>query len=128
MTVERGAAIEDLESAHPVPSAWRQTFRDIVGAFARGDHGIANGLPGVARVSASDAEHIRSYIADYGETLTELPEESWETSVAQWMDGHWEVLVDLWTVEAGASDLVLSARVFEEGTGVRIEVHMVYVP
>lgn len=79
-------------------------------------------------MSASDAEHIRSYIAEYGETLTELPEESWETSVAQWMDGHWEVLVDLWTVEAGASDLVLSARVFEEGTGVRIEVHMVYVP
>jgi len=44
------------------------------------------------------------------------------------MGTHWEVLVDLWTVESGKSDLVLDARVFEQETGFRIEIHSVYVP
>jgi len=62
------------------------------------------------------------------ETLAELPDETWATSVSQWMGTHWEVLVDLWTVESGKSDLVLDARVFEQETGFRIEIHSVYVP
>jgi hypothetical protein len=44
------------------------------------------------------------------------------------MDPHWEVLVDLWTVESGPSDMVLHADVFEVENGFRIEIHAVYVP
>lgn len=44
------------------------------------------------------------------------------------MGTHWEVLVDLWTVESGASDLVLHAHVLEVKEGFRIELHLVYVP
>jgi hypothetical protein len=59
------------------------------------------------------AEQIRRYLADYGCTLVELPEDTWQTSVSQWMETHWEVLVDLWTAEEGRSDLVLAGRVVE---------------
>lgn len=71
---------------------------------------------------------MRAYVTDYGATLVELPDESWETSASQWMAGHWEVLVDLWTAEEGRSDLVLDARVFERGAGFEIELHLLYVP
>jgi hypothetical protein len=56
------------------------------------------------------------------------PDDTWATSVSQWIDPHWEVLVDLWTVESGPSDMVLHADVFEVENGFRIEIHAVYVP
>ena len=51
-----------------------------------------------------------------------------ETSVAQWMGTHWEVLVDLWTAEEGPSDLVLGGTVVETSAGPRFTIDMVYVP
>jgi hypothetical protein len=44
------------------------------------------------------------------------------------MSTHWDVLVDLWTVESGCSDMVLHAHVFEAGKSFRVEVYLVYVP
>ena len=45
------------------------------------------------------------------------------------MGTHWDVLVDLWTVEAGESNLVLCVRVFEsEDGGCLTEVDSVRVP
>lgn len=75
-----------------------------------------------------EAERTRSYIADYGATLVELPDDSWRTSVAQWHRTHWEFLADLWTAEEGRSDLVLSGRAFETEGGYRFELHLIYVP
>ena len=71
---------------------------------------------------------MKRYLADYGETLIDLPDETWETSVSQWMGPHWDVLVDLWTAESGRSDLVLHVQVFETRSGFRVEIHAVYVP
>lgn len=68
------------------------------------------------------------YFADYGETLIELPDDAWNTSVSQWMGDHWQVLVDLWTVELGASDVVMNVRVFEIDGGFRAEIDSVHVP
>ena len=65
---------------------------------------------------------------NYGETLADLPDEAWETSIAQWMGTHWDVLLDLWTVESGRSDMALCARVFEEEDGFRFEIDSVHVP
>lgn len=41
---------------------------------------------------------------------------------------YWDVLVDLYMAEAGAGDLVLHARVYEENARYVFEVHLVYVP
>jgi hypothetical protein len=88
----------------------------------------ASGVPGVEPVSAATAEQVRDYLAGYGATLVELPDDTWQTSVAQWMETHWDILVDLWTAEGGRSDLVLEGKVIETSAGPRLTIHMVYVP
>jgi len=119
---------KDETQAHPVPNAWRETFFNIVKAIAAGDYDRIASVKSVAPVSSAIARQIRSYIADYGETLTELSDESWNSSISQWTGTHWDVLVDLWTEESGASDLVLSTRVFEVAEGFRFEIDSVHVP
>lgn len=121
-------AIKDDHRAHPVASAWRPAIRAIVKRLAAGDDDLARDIPSVAPVSRAIASQIRAYLSEYGETLAELPDETWESSVAQWMGTHWDVVVDLWTIESGCSDLVLGARVFEVGDGFRIHVDWVHVP
>ncbi|MCE9575998.1 MAG: hypothetical protein K8W52_22795 [Deltaproteobacteria bacterium] len=103
-------------------------MRDIVKAFAEGDYDLARGIPRVTQPSKATADHARAYVEDYGETLAELPEETWRSSVSQWMGNHWEVLVDLWTLESGRSDLVLHLLVREDADGFRFEIHLLYVP
>lgn len=121
-------ALKDSEREHSVASAWRPALRAIVAAFVRGDFRLREAILGVEAVDEATAKQIEGYLASYGETLDELSDETWKSSVAQWMGGSWDVLVDLWTVESGRSDLVLSARVFEQGDGHRIAIHIVYVP
>jgi hypothetical protein len=119
---------KDSNAAHPIATAWRPTLREIVKCFARGDLALAAGVRGVAPTSPSTATQIQSYLEEYGQTLTELPDDTWKSSIAQWMETHWDVLVDLWTVEGGRSDLVLFARVFENGDAFRFEIDSVHVP
>jgi hypothetical protein len=119
-------AVKDLDRAHGIPSAWRPILQAVVKAFAAGDFALKD-CP-VAPVSAATAKRMAANVASYGETLSELPTSTWTTSVSQWMGTHWELLVDLWTVESGASDLVLSVRVFEADGGFRFEVESVHVP
>lgn len=71
---------------------------------------------------------IFSNIADYGETLVELSDETWQTSCAQWMDGHWDVIVDLWTAGEGPSDLVLTGKMVGTDGLPQLTVGLVYVP
>jgi hypothetical protein len=122
------AVVKDEENARPVPGAWRRTFQAIVDAFSRGDYSLTGGIPAVAPVSAATAAQVERFIASYGETLASLPEETWDTSIVQWMHSFWEVLVDLWTYESGASDMVLSVRVFEDEGNYRFEIVSVHVP
>ena len=122
------AAIRDPGRAHPVAGTWRPIFAEVVHRFALGDFTWGDGVRGVAPISEATAGQIRDYIADYGATLTALPEATWETSVAQSMGSTWHVLVDLWTVQEGRSDLVLHADVEEVGGDAWITVRMVYVP
>lgn len=118
--------LKDGQSQQPVPSVWRNTFKEIVEAFKQGD--FAREIAGVRPVSAADAEAIAASIEGYGAQLVNLPEETWRTSVCQWMGAHWDVIVDLFTEEEGASDLILHLRVYEEGSAYAFEVHLVYVP
>jgi hypothetical protein len=120
--------VKDEDAAHPIADAWRPKLREIVKALAEGDFSLSRGIPSVVPISKATVDQMRAYVEDYGETLAELPEETWESSVAQWMETHWDVLVDLWTVESGRSDMVLSLRVFEAGKEFRFEIVLLYVP
>jgi hypothetical protein len=121
-------AVKDEHAEYPIAGAWRAPLREVVRAFVRGDYGLSQGVPDVEAVPPPTAEQIRAYIADYGATLIELPEDTWETSVSRWMGTHWEVLVDLWTAQEGRSDLVLSCAVREVDGGYRLTLDLVYVP
>ena len=120
--------VKDEEGQHPVPGAWRGTLREIVRAFVAGDFGLTKGVARVEAVEPEKADDIRASVAAYGATLVDLPEGTWNTSVAQWYGTHWQVLVDLWTAEEGRSDLVLDCHVQELDNDFCITLHFVYVP
>ena len=111
-----------------VPTAWRNTLSQIVEAFKDGDFVLARGMVGVRPISIADATGISNAIHDYGAQLTSVPEETWRTSVCQWTGSRWEVMVDLYTVDEGVSDLILHVRVYEEDSDYIFDVHLVYVP
>ena len=121
-------AVKDVEKEQPIPSAWRSVFRDVIHAFVKKDYQLSVGVSGVAPISNDTASQIQSYIQEYGETLVELPEETWRSSVCIWMGSHWDALIDLWTLTEGRSDLVLSAKVSESDHCFLFHINMVYVP
>jgi hypothetical protein len=121
------AVLKDKKQ-QPVPVIWRKTIGEIVEAFKEGDFSLSRGINGVRYISERDAAGIAENVRDYGAQLTSLPEETWNTSVCQWYGQHWDVMVDLYTVDEGASDLVLQLRVYEERGSYAFEVHLVYVP
>lgn len=118
----------DEDNERPVPTEWRPYLCSIAEALRDGDYCLVGCLPGIKRLEASRAELIKDNIDEYGEALTALPEESWETSVCLWMDGYWQVAVDLFSEESGCTDLILDVRVYKENEGYRYETQLVYVP
>ena len=120
--------LKDEQNQRPVPSAWRSVFSDIVHVLKNGNLSLVGSVDGVRPVSSEKASQITASIKNYGANLVDLPEETWRTSACQWMGNRWDVLVDLYTAEEGASDLVLEAHVYEKETGQVFEVHLVYVP
>jgi hypothetical protein len=121
-------AVKDTETERPIPSAWRSVFREIVKAFANNDYQAKSNIPNLEPISAQTAKQISDSIQNYGKRLIELPEESWRSSACIWVGNKWDVLIDLWTEDEGASDLVLSAWVTEEQNSFKFYVYMVYVP
>jgi len=121
-------AVKDDSKQGPIPQVWRPVFRAIVMAFMKGDFKLSAGVPGVSPVSDAVAGQIEACVNEYGETLTELPEETWTSSVCIWNGDRWDALIDLWTSAGGRSDLVMQAFVTESACGFDYEIHMVYVP
>lgn len=121
-------AIKDEDSAHPIAGSWRPIFREVVKALAKGDFELSQGVPGVEPVDPGIASQNRDYVRDYGEVLVELPEETWDTSCAQWMGPYWEVLIDLYTEGERASDLVLTGHMNELNGKPHFTVGFIYVP
>jgi len=118
---------KDAENQKKVPEIWKGVFREVVDALKDGDYQLARDITNVSTISEKVAMAIKGNIESYGEALISLPEETWNTSVCQWMVGYWDVLVDLFT-EEGESDLVLSVRVRESSLGYLFDVHSVCVP
>lgn len=98
--------VKDGSKEGPIPSVWRPAFCDIVSALVRGDFKLGAGIAGVLPVSDDTAEHMASYAKDYGETLVELPEETWKSSVCVWTGHRWDALVDLWAAIATVGRLI----------------------
>ncbi|WP_333297679.1 DUF7668 domain-containing protein [Pseudoalteromonas carrageenovora] len=121
-------AIKDLENEHPIASHWRPIIQLAVDAFSRGDFGLSTPIENIQPVPVDIALANKSYVADYGEVLISLPEETWETSCAQWMGDYWQIIVDLYTEDEGRSDLVLNGRVMEKDGNISIEIGLIYVP
>lgn len=120
--------VKDAENQRPVPSAWRSILTKIIAAFVRKDYRLRTGIPGVAPVSAATAEQIQNYIRDYGVTLIDLPESTWDTSACIWVGDRWDVLIDLSTLEESNSDLVLQTQILETNGSHVVHLYMLYVP
>ena len=117
---------DDLE--HPVPELWRARFTQIADAFAAGDFRLSHRpIEGVQPVDRATAERIAENVSAYGEPLVRLNEATWQRSAYRWMDGYWQLLVDLSTQCEPVSDLTLHARLYE-GSDSRLEVYSVHVP
>ena len=117
--------LKDEAAAHPVPVCWRATLTEVVAALA--NDSLESLASGAVFAEPAVVSQIRVAVQDYGETLVELPIEVWRSSRCQWMGDCWDVLVDLWTLESGPSDLVLFARIIE-ATPYRFEIQGVWVP
>lgn len=117
----------DLDNQQPIAMCWRDQLTAVVEALAAENYVLA-GIP-FARLESPDvAKSIADNIADYGETIASVDSSTWSSSVAQWMDGYWDTIVDLRTVESGRSDLILKLHVYEDAAGYVFEVDGVYVP
>ena len=122
----QGTELKKIEGKEqPVPDSWRSALKQIADAFAYGHLPAGDGIRSIdAEIVEINFGNIRAYPDPTGP----LRDESWGTSMCVWMQDHWEVLVDLSTVDGQPSDLVLHAKVFELGGGVEIEPGLIYVP
>ena len=119
--------LKDEEQEHPVPTHWRSKLKAIADAIKDGNYSLSH-LADVVPLDADSAAEIAQSIANYGCSLKSLPSETWNTSVCQWQLDHWQVLVDLFTVEEGRSDLALDVCISEKAGEFVFNVHCVYVP
>lgn len=116
------------DAEHYIPEAWRTTLREIADALVDGDYELRHHpVEGVAPVSSATAELIAANVSAYGDALAPLNDATWERSVYRWMDGYWQLLVDLTTVTEPVSDLTLHMRL-RDGDGYRLEIDSVHVP
>ena len=120
--------LKDEKNQQAIPMTWRAALSSMVEAIQADNFELLNNIEGIRSISKEGANRIQDNIEDYGCQLTCLSDATWNTSVCQWMNGYWEVLLDLCTVEEGLSDLALSLRVYEKGQGFEFEIISVHVP
>ena len=95
------------------------TVRHLVGMLVAGDYA---GLEAISRGRRLTAEELRQAVEEYGRELRMPPESVFETFDEDNIDvfelarpRSWSVLVDLWTVEEGRSDLTLDVVLTDTG-------------
>ena len=93
-----------------------------------GDYNLSTRPANVSPIDEELAALIAHQIASYGDEPIRLLNESWDRAVYVWMDGHWEVFVDLCTKTEGVSDLGLFVKVFEQAGDFSFHVWSVHVP
>lgn len=117
------------DAEHPVPEPLRSAFRQIADAFVAGDFELRDHpIAGVRPIDPTAAKRIAENILAYGEMIAPLNEETWDHSIYRWMEGYWQILVDLTTRSEPVSDLMLHTKLRETGGGFEMVVEAVYVP
>jgi hypothetical protein len=116
------------EGQNLVPIVWRDVFVRINECLVFKDFNLSHAPEFVGRLDDERALLIKESVESYVDKLVLLPEETWASSVCQWEGGWWAVLVDLYTENQAPSDLVLSARIYEDRDFFRFQVEAVYVP
>lgn len=109
----------------PVPTVWRDSISKIVDSIPFGK--TMENLPYLAHVSPEDAKYFSKNISDYGKIIDPVSPMTWVTSIYLWMDGYWDVLVDLFS-GGERIDLVLFLRVTESDDGYKFYVESIHVP
>lgn len=120
--------LKDESNQQPIPTVWRSILSEIVEGLKDDDFDRIERMKEVRPISENTAARIVRNIEGYGAHLSSLPDETWDTSVCQWMIEYWDLMVDLYTVEEGASDLALHVRVYEKGESYAFEITSVHVP
>ncbi len=106
--------LEKDDAEHPVPEPLRPRFRQIAAAFAAEDYRLRDyPVNGVKPIDDDAAQRFANSVQAYGNALAPLSEATWERSVYRWMDGHWQLIVDLTTKTEPVSDLALHATLYE---------------
>lgn len=129
-TVARTSGAWGLPERSPVPVRWRPLLHEVVHRLVMGDY---DGLAAEGLVAGSDlpeSPSIGHWIEEYPGTLNDVPAEGWLHSdhwPNDWAPGSWSVVLDLWTVEEGLSDLSLEATVWDDGDTVRVRIDNVHV-
>ena len=94
----------------------RDTVHHVVGMLVAGDYA---GVEGASRGRRLTAEQLRQAVEEYGRELRMPPELVFDNlDVVEIEDATpraWSVLVDLWTVEEGQSDLTLELLLTDTG-------------
>jgi hypothetical protein len=121
------AVNKDSDHEQKIPTDWRDTLFKIVEAFRRGDFELQNRIDRVYPIQHEEAQRIKKNIQSYGGELSDLSDESWDSSIYIWMDGYWDILVDL-IVDNDVSDLVLFLRAREKEKEINFEIRSVHVP
>lgn len=116
------------DDEHPVPELLRGLFEQVAQAFLEGDFQLLDHhIENVALIEPATAKAIERNVLAYGDGLAPLHPATWERSCYRWMDGHWQVLVDLTTAGEPVSDLTLHA-VLRDSALLLLEVQSVHVP
>lgn len=121
-------AVEDDLASHPIATDWRPMFAEVVERFVKGDFSLSRPVSGVFPVDPDVATHNKDYVTSYGQPLANLIDKVWDSSCAQWMGSHWDIIIDLCTATEGISDLVLTGKVAKVDGKPMFTVGLIYVP
>lgn len=119
--------IKKDNNQHVVPVEWRKNISEIVDIIRFEEFDKLQFMDFVESVSPDDEQRIKENVEDYGEILAPLLDDSWSSSVCQWMEGYWELVIDLCTDTEGVSDLSLFLRAYEKEASVIFSIIDVHV-
>jgi hypothetical protein len=109
-----------------VPERFRAVVADAVALIAAGDLAALREHPRIRLRGGDPLIWVRSYPA----TVTALPPEAWDIADAiQSRDhtGTWSIVVPLWTLQEGRSDLSLEATAQDLPSGPLITIDGIHV-
>jgi hypothetical protein len=120
--------LKNPEIEQTIPVEWRDSLKCIVDDIRRKRFFPKSFKSFYYTVTDDNVSRIYSNLDAYGEELDILHDNTWNTSICRWTGSSWHVLLDLFTVEGGASDLVLFVDVYPEGAKYRFDIRSVHVP